>query len=545
MNPFCDMVREAPSSSSSSKSVWGAYRPWDNQKIALESCLRLERRPFKCRDKRTEKYAGVHPQYMRASVGVLALKPGCGKTLVISALVQSYSKADASPDDLAALDPFRLTKIGGNVASVPIKFGQREFVKVLDTTLVVVNSVLGVQWRNTLVKAGVPESRVHLCMGRVAKNLDVAGIVSGKYKVVVVSNFVYRKLMDGVCKACDDPCELAFWRIVIDEADSLPIPNFLVAPTRFLWVVTGTPEGLGKLKWLATIVGQIKQHSNKLFVTGSASTSLPDVEYTHIMPVYKNIADLVNIINIKTLVHFQKKVCDRSHPPPMLLIRNAASEKVMANHCCVTLGCKSELSDLVSMHCCSAVASGKYLARYVEVQKRIRCAPLCMMCGSILGPALVSQLPAPIDEEEYFRLYESIHPTIATHNVLSTLMEEAAAKGRSGVRPRIIIFKESSPDAEEIATLRHLVMAQEYQVLTINQYTQLDKTLEAFARGGSILVLNSDHAQGINIPTGDVIIVTHTVKPEIFRQLVCRAHRHPRTEVVRVFHMQLHPISSN
>jgi hypothetical protein len=483
--------------------------------------------------------------YMRACAGVLSIKPGGGKTLITSALIQSYTKADASPEDLTRMDPFRLTNVGGNIASIPISYNNRDIVTVLDTTLVVVGSVLGNQWRNTLVKAGIPASEVYVCIGTVANKLDVNNIAAGKYKVLVVSNFLYRELLSKLRMLADKDRthevkrKFAFWRIVIDEADSLAIPNFIIAPTRFLWLVTGTPSGLGKRKYLRSIIRQL---NTSLYVaTPATSNALPDVVYKHVMPIYSRISELYinGAIDMGALVGFQKAVHERTKPPPSLIKRCHVSEVKMRDSCCLTFKHAREFSDVVSMHCCSGIVSGKYLARHVEVHKEMQRAPLCRMCGAMIGPAIVAGLPAPVDTEAYWDVFESLHPIIATRNVLKTLMESETEihAGSSNPGPRIIIFKESSFN-DDVFFL-NLAEEHEYRVLTINRYTKLDETLEEFAKGRALLILNSDHAQGINVPMGDVIILTHTVTPEVFRQLVCRARRPPRTELVRVFHLQL------
>lgn len=527
---YLPVTSVSSSPTSSSATVWGCYSPWEHQRRSLNSCIRLESQPFKMR---VRTFDTTQYLQMRACVGVLALKPGCGKTLIVSALIRSLSKADASPEDTARLDPYRLTTIGGNVASVPT-------VKVLDTTLIVVGSILCGQWRDTLLKAGIPESKVHVCTGRVLnrKRVNMEAIEQGRYEVVVVSNYLYSKIFNELS-------HVAFWRVVIDEADSLAIPNFEVVPSRFMWLVTGTPAGLGNQKHLKKIVKQIDVHRDHMYVTGTASNPLPPVEYTQIMPMYKSISELdsLNVINMNALKDFQKRDFAMT-PPPKLLRMGAHTETVMHDRCCLTLRRMEEFSDIVSMHCCPGIVSGKYLSRHIERQKSRNLVPKCVMCNSMIGPAIMAELPEPVDLDVYNDMFESLHPIGATHKVVQNLLNDdiAAMGGSSGAQKggqRIIIFKESTLIESQMTSLLDLARQHEYKVIAIDRYTQLDKRLDVFARGRAILLLNTDHAQGINIPTGDVIILTHTVTKQVFQQLVCRARRHPRTELVKVFHMQM------
>eukprot|EP00798_Chlamydomonas_sp_ICE-L_P009378 gene9378-16502_t len=78
-----------------------------------------------------------------------------------------------------------------------------------------------------------------------------------------------------------------------------------------------------------------------------------------------------------------------------------------------------------------------------------------------------------------------------------------------------------------------------YTTQLIGTYLTREKQLLKFGKEKTVLIMNTGSAQGLNIPQADVIIVTHTLAPAKFKQLVARARRPPRTKLVKVFHMQL------
>eukprot|EP00798_Chlamydomonas_sp_ICE-L_P003053 gene3053-13071_t len=122
-------------------------------------------------------------------------------------------------------------------------------------------------------------------------------------------------------------------------------------------------------------------------------------------------------------------------------------------------------------------------------------------CDALLPIDFTTQLPDPVSEEEFLDNFDRMRTVRSTIDLVHTILQDAEQR-----RDHVNI---------------------------------IEKQLLKFGKEKTVLIMNTGSAQGLNIPQADVIIVTHTLTPAKFKQLVARARRPPRTKLVKVFHMQL------
>jgi hypothetical protein len=154
-------------------------------------------------------------------VGILGEPHGGGKTLTMIAHIMTADAFAGSP-------PGRLH--GGTIMEVHV---ERTFV---DTTLIIVPTLLVQQWRNVL------HEHAHSISSLCLRDLDMSCvdcILGGEYDVVVLSGTCARRLMN--CPRAGSHC---FNRVVVDEADSISMPHFVLPHANFLWLITGRPQDI-------------------------------------------------------------------------------------------------------------------------------------------------------------------------------------------------------------------------------------------------------------------------------------------------------------
>jgi SNF2 family DNA or RNA helicase len=181
---------------------------------------------------------------IKTNFAVIADKVGSGKTLSIVTLI-SVKKSIADRDiDMGS----------SQLWSIKIK-PQMEKIK---TNLILVPHKLIPQWSETFEKYAK-----NLNVLTITKNADIDTLMkdkvefienfngqkikkeseilrpdeANKYDVILIGDTMYRRFYKGCAN-------IQFNRLIIDEADTIKLPNDMSCGFKFMWLITGTPTGL-------------------------------------------------------------------------------------------------------------------------------------------------------------------------------------------------------------------------------------------------------------------------------------------------------------
>lgn len=181
---------------------------------------------------------------IQTNFAVLADKVGAGKTLEIASLISvkkiipdrsldygssQYCSIKIKPD---------LTKVRTNLIVVPHKLVLQwsetfeKHIKNLNVLTITKNSQI-----DLLMKEKIEYSK-NLHGQDVKRESEILKVEEvEKYDVIIIGDTMFRRFYKGY--------EHIQWnRLIIDEADTIKLPNEMSGMFKFLWLITGTPTGL-------------------------------------------------------------------------------------------------------------------------------------------------------------------------------------------------------------------------------------------------------------------------------------------------------------
>lgn len=207
---------------------------------------------------------------IETAIGILGDKVGSGKSYIIISLILEQ-KIPPEREQLFEGVPF-LTVKATNV------------YKKINTTLLIIPHKIMSQWRTYFSKA--PTLQIYECStsGNITElNIDDMG----KYDVIIISCTKFKEF--------DDKFQNIKWgRIIIDEADTIQLAKKTALNTSFLWLVTGTPNGLLYMK-KAPLYNILKEIKPWIFEHITIKNNIEYLEKSIVLPVPKRL-----IINCET-----------------------------------------------------------------------------------------------------------------------------------------------------------------------------------------------------------------------------------------------------
>eukprot|EP00798_Chlamydomonas_sp_ICE-L_P011946 gene11946-15055_t len=444
----------------------------------------------------------VESQYMkqwrntneRPRMGIMGLPPGSGKTAIMASLVLNTSECNADTHGVNPYDTVRDKSSSSTRCYASIPMMSKEDMRVWgNVTFVIASANLVSYWYDTMNKMGVPESRiisvpshVKMCTETLVDNISNA-------KVVIFSPASYSRLMKRLNSSNTHRCVR---RLIIDEADSLLVPSGILIPNIFIWLVTGT-------------------HSSS----------------TYKYPQY--MRHLITMPPIKCDRYVVSVYVDMTRYPPVVFNQlNEFTKTLDTLHAVRKLDIQS-VNDIQKSLPTDTIQLGK-LMKNVTYQDSFHGADLG--CDALLPLDFTTQLPDPVSEEEFLDNFDRMRTVRSTIDLVHTILQDAEQR-RDHVN--IIVFRDTTMGEDMQELVEKCVSRFGYTTQLIGTYLTQEKQLLKFGKEKTVLIMNTGSAQGLNIPQADVIIVTHTLAPAKFKQLVARARRPPRTKLVKVFHMQL------
>jgi hypothetical protein len=170
----------------------------------------------------------------RTRLGILAARPGAGKTLAMLSFLLSVPVVD---DRSEVLHEEMLCN------TIPIHVQQVvRYDAVVKTSLVVVPNMSSPEWVRC-VDEFVDASESILIVRNVARRdadrraRQIARITSGAHCVVIITDNVYREIAACLCMRA-----VVFQRFVVDNADTINLGSEQPVPAHFNWFITASPS---------------------------------------------------------------------------------------------------------------------------------------------------------------------------------------------------------------------------------------------------------------------------------------------------------------
>lgn len=227
-----------------------------HQKTAVAAMHRLEGGPITKRaaSPSRETTSQAVTSQLRTAIGILADKPGAGKSMTMLAHVKAHAKktkaqgnADATRDTAfpVSSSPLsspstslscerRFSYYGNNVEKTVF----RNFSRIVPTNVFVVPRVTLAQWlRYARELARIPDAEVWACRGQITAE-DKDEIESGRRRYVFLTESAYTNYLAVRDKT------LLFHRFVLDEADFIYVVKFEPVNAVFTWFMTAAFQSL-------------------------------------------------------------------------------------------------------------------------------------------------------------------------------------------------------------------------------------------------------------------------------------------------------------
>jgi hypothetical protein len=368
--------------------------------------------------------------------------------------------------------------------------------------------------------------------------------------------------------------------VVIDEADSISIPNFVLMPSRFLWLVTatancfqidrkGTKEDRGCLRQLA--------HYLKVpadFKTGTSYDSMREVYRRNAQSMHyaaKEFAfvqcdeDFIlanqgiqkptmikltgnaklhrlrerNIISICTQTALETGVFindETSWRNPLNSLTNpyGRDREVMTGLvdflnseriCALTLrtmDADSDADDILKLPCCKVNVDRRALVRVMAIHGDD--CPACRR-GDLSGVNLSGV--DPMSDYEMRKCF----------SIMSQFADVARIIQQHHGKRILVFLSEGMKKDVMIKSLDRLFDIRAFK-LQGTQKTIEKRIAEFKEKRKCVLIIGNGQGQGINLEMADVLVFTHTMSADRFKQMVGRGQRPGRTSVLKVYHMQ-------
>lgn len=518
----------------------------------------------------------VTDMLLKTHIGVLNDQPGSGKTLSIATLLAFFD----IPDMVAPHST-------GSLMQGMIKVLPKNPIVLDHCSMVIVPHNIVSQWTSTFIEVGMIEDVdfkvVHKVLEAVADDADGTGdgqpakkkrkkmvliddvvndAFSGKYRVLIVSNTAYKSIID---LRSDLLLRVKLQRLVIDEADSIKINNFMAMPSHFLWIVSATSscfmtddkscsEARGTLRQIARYVKVSDYNTRKntakflsvfqsmhyqarpmVFVCCDedfvrSSLGLPDPIMVKLSNPKLDGLKKRSCIPLGTLERIELGQYTWTGESPLLSRCNARHSSVEFQQrrdvlkdermCALTLSRFGPTDpDRLTLPCCDVDVHRKALKLCVETK-----GPTCPICQkSVLDLDLSGVVAMPLQEVE--KLIHGLSMFDAVANIVESLGNK-----------RVLVFVLS----KYMDLMVDVMVRSKINAAKLSGTNEVvNKKIASFARGTTrVLLLGEGQGQGINLAMADVLVFCHTMAGNRFKQMVGRGQRPGRQGELVVYHMQ-------
>ncbi|KAF9532114.1 SNF2 family N-terminal domain-containing protein [Crepidotus variabilis] len=187
--------------------------------------------------------------------GILADEMGMGKTIMLSALIQT-SLATQDPDDADADAPSKAKQLRLNSAFRPVNSRKTSSAKPPSATLIVAPTSLLNQWADELERSSKPGT-FQICLWHGSNRADLDALLdedndddNKTLKIVITSYGILASehaKLDRATTNRPPVFDITWWRVILDEAHSCKSRTSKTAKAVYAlsakrkWAVTGTP----------------------------------------------------------------------------------------------------------------------------------------------------------------------------------------------------------------------------------------------------------------------------------------------------------------
>lgn len=249
-----------------------------HQQSALHAMTRME---ASC----TEPLTISNTTTMETKIGILADKPGSGKSYTALSLIASKQILNTNINH----DP-RLI----NLEMMRFKICDSKFEFVLKTNLIICPKATHKQWADQCARFVPPSMSVFHTMKFQKSNID--DILNNKYDIAVLQENQYKTLLGRLDNMLD---KYKFQRVFLDDADSISVPRFELPHANFVWLVSCMTErirsgqvstrGLKYICWnIARFnIQNVTVRNQDEFI--DSSINLPPVQVKDVFVQYSNL----------------------------------------------------------------------------------------------------------------------------------------------------------------------------------------------------------------------------------------------------------------
>lgn len=224
-----------------------------------------------------------HDLYVNTNIGILADEVGKGKTLTALSLIATANNTNNE----------KIGDIKANYTSGYWFMSYRKFEKpannLINATLIVVpHGVIFRQWKDTIKEQTKLTVLSISCSKEVPKNKENLQNVD----IILVSDTFYNTFLYII--------QVRFKRLIIDEADSICIPNMKDCDADFVWLITATPGSMqnSRNKGLLTRL--------KTFWHYYASATSPDYLTIMVKNSTSYLAESMKLPNMHVITHLTR-----------------------------------------------------------------------------------------------------------------------------------------------------------------------------------------------------------------------------------------------
>lgn len=529
--------------------------PWDHQLTALQALHRCENETFYDTFKPSIDSEEEVKVSIKLRLGVFGEKVGSGKTLTMMMLIAfdnfKFSKDQTPLPNCNPMNGY------ASVASIS---------KFVDTTFVVLDHHLVDQWANC-AKTDIgmrPDTDDFLIVrGDKVDSVTTTKMFSGKFRVVFMTDLAYKDL-------CEQHVDTSYVikRLVIDEADTIKIPNLRLINAGFTWLMTGTPRcfhtssrsvndkaksvALNNIfkvpKNVAESSGKVHAHhmqniSNKLAIEKATvfctrqyinhSLKLPDEDFRSIgHPI---IAEMLEIKQNDNKDLKDVSSGELIEVPRLglayagqLNIRAKIYELLGNRYCALSLKELDEPDSVpMQLSCCKFWVDRNVLGSWQAAIKETAC--FCPVCNTVdpTDPLLTGEPHVPCNVMELLKSYSS-----GKH--VNKLISSILTKNHNA---SILVFE----DKGNVANIESYLKAKCIPFAKPKgQGTFITKIIDQYKSGHiKVLILSSDKtSSGLNLENTTHIIFCHSLPSDRFEQCKGRGQRYPRSTPLVVYHMQ-------
>ena len=506
-------------------------------------------------------------------IGMLCDKPGAGKSYTVLALLMHRPKVN-NP----SIFKNRSICFGG----MTLIERTRSYSKVLDTSVILAPRGTLRQWES-YIEDMTSCAHTDYQVFSTIRDKDIEDIYKNRYKIVVMGEASYKKLTMDAQRVADT----LFQRLIVDEADSIQIPNCKVINAAFTWLVTATPQYL--LNGLAPTVAfrrffDTRIGNDSLFNYVMVNSNSTFVDESLNLPMYTEETALVTrsrlMSNIRTFVSDDVmgaiNACDYasaivrlgcptvqsddgiiaavtskiageieslknlmiSAPTgtiPAITFRIRDMEKKIAlikdrvreSNCC-PIG-----MDAIEVKACVPCCQNAF--EFANLMKAVESSGKCPLCKAMVIPKDVIVMTSPGNGAS-----TSSSPTVATHTskarALETILRKIFNGNNRSIPAKVLVFSnwdmDMPMDVADSMGLRYKEVKGNTSVINdiINQFTTGDL---------SMLLLNGAHfGAGLNLQVATHIICLHKLDRDRYTQLIGRAQRPVRSSSLKVIHIK-------